>query len=114
MIYHTNKHFIKYSLIDGLYREYLYVIYGKKLKEIYKISLDYNNKKYIIEQMKINYNKYKYQKNNKYIVEKNLLYKKYNKALDFIKKKNNKIINNHSLSISVSNYFKSKYIKINK
>ena len=59
MKYHINKHFNKGDFIVGLQREYLYNIYGSKLRTIYFINNCYNIKNKYIQQFKINYNNYK-------------------------------------------------------
>lgn len=108
MSYHTNSHFKNFTLTEGLRREYLYIIYGEKLKKIYKLNKIYNDKKYIINRLKKNFSIYKLN-TLKYIksLNKNNIY---NKALLFMNKQNeNKINIVEPLSINIYNYFRNKY-----
>lgn len=55
MVYHSNIHFKDLGLIEGLYREKIYIKYGKKLNNVYSNSL----KKIYFNFLKINFKNYK-------------------------------------------------------
>tara|TARA_B100000401_G_C52173600_1_gene424382 strand:+ start:99 stop:449 length:351 start_codon:yes stop_codon:yes gene_type:complete len=116
MVYHSNIFFKDYGLIEGLYREKLYITYGKKIHNIY---LNNVKLKYLMY-FKINYKNYKNYQIKKNLVESNILYqhnsKKKNiliKAYNFLNKNyyyKQDNYNDTSLSNVLTNYLRNKYL----
>lgn len=126
MVYHYNNHFKKYSLIEGLILEKLYVTYGKKLNKIYffnfkkKYFKNFKNNYILYKKYLLNYkNKCKVEKyiilNETQIKKKELLIKAYrflNKSsnINSVINLNNNNLDETNLSIIIRNYLRNKYM----
>jgi len=116
MVYHSNIFFKNYGLIECLYREKIYIKYGKKIHNIY---LNNVKMKYLMY-FKINYKNYKNYQIKKTLAESNILYQ-YNtekknqliKAYKFLNKNyyyKQNTYNDTTLSNALTNYLRNKYL----